>query len=216
MNGPNVDSSRRTFLKAAAGAATASAATGTAEAAEDGGGGGDSGGGGGGGRPDFDGFLSSANNYDDSVADERGASAVTVNVGAGEGFAFGPAAVWVDVGTTVTWEWTGEGGAHNVVGDGNDIDSGSAVAEEGATYEFTFEEGGIYNYFCNPHRGQGMLGGVAVGDDVPMVQPDTGGGGPTVPTSAQTIGVAASAALASTLGLTYIFMRYGGDFQEDV
>jgi halocyanin-like protein len=54
----------------------------------------------------------------DAVTDRTGESAVTVRVGTdgnGAGFGFGPAVVRVDPGTTVTWEWTGEGGQHDVV-----------------------------------------------------------------------------------------------------
>lgn len=213
MTAPNVDSSRRNFLKAAAGTATVTAASGTAAAAEDGGGGG----GGGGGKPDWGGYLSGANNYNDSTADMRDQDSVTISVGAGStGLAFDPAAVWVSPGTTVTWEWTGEGGSHNVVSDDSDINSGSPVGEAGATYEFTFEEGGIYKYYCSPHQSSGMLGGVAVGSDIPTVQPDTGGGVPALPDSAKMLGIASGFAMVSTLGLAYFFMKYGDDYEGDL
>ena len=212
MTPPNVDSSRRNFLRAAAGTATVTAATGSATAAESGGGGG-----GGGGSPDWGGYLSSANNYGDSTEDLRGQSEVTISVGAGEnGLAFDPAAAWVDTGTTVIWEWTGNGGNHNVVSDESDIDSGAAVGTEGETYEVTFEESAIHKYYCSPHQSSGMLGALAVGDDVPTVQPDTGGGGPTLPDNAKILGIASGFAMASTLGLAYLFMRYGGDYEGDL
>ena len=46
----------------------------------------------------------------DGIVDRRGESPVTITVGApgnGGDFAFKPAAVRVDPGTTVVWEWTG-------------------------------------------------------------------------------------------------------------
>jgi len=47
--------------------------------------------------------------------DARGESEVTVQVGAGDsGLAFDATKLWVDPGTTITFEWTGNGGAHNV------------------------------------------------------------------------------------------------------
>jgi len=52
---------------------------------------------------------------DDGEADRTDESTVTVAVGADDGFAFEPAAICVTTGTTVVWEWTGEGGRHNVV-----------------------------------------------------------------------------------------------------
>jgi hypothetical protein len=64
-----------------------------------------------------------------------------------------------------------------------------------------------------------MVGGIAVGEDVPTKSvggSEEGGGGvgggPAVPDSAKTIGVAASVAMVTTLGLTYFFVKYGGDY----
>lgn len=113
-------------------------------------------------------YLSNANNFPDAGLDETGSSSVTVDVGAGSGnLAFGPAAVIVDTGTTITWEWTGQGGAHNVVHDVNAssqdeeaFNSGSAVTE--TTFDHTFESAGTYLYHCIPHSAQGMKGAVIV------------------------------------------------------
>jgi halocyanin-like protein len=136
--------------------------------------------GGGGVRPDFDGYLDDARNGD-AIEDLRGDEEVTVRVGAGsQGLAFDPAGIWVDPGTTVKWEWTGDGGSHNVVSTGDaitDLNSGDAVTATGVEYEHTFEEGGITSYYCVPHQSLGMLGAVAVGDDVPTVAAGGDGGG---------------------------------------
>jgi halocyanin-like protein len=112
---------------------------------------------------DFGGYLDDANLYDgtDSVEDLRGESSVTVEVGAGSGFAFSPPAIHVDPGTAVTWEWTGEGGAHNVVANDETFDSGST--QQSGTYEYTFEEDATHTYYCVPHEGAGMKGAVVVG-----------------------------------------------------
>lgn len=116
-------------------------------------------------EPDLGGYLDDAMGYDGSIVDARGAETTTVAVGAGRiGYAFVPAALWVDTGATVLWEWTGEGGDHNVVAEDDTFDSGQIVGEEGATYEYTFEESGIYTYYCEPHLRQGMKGVVVVGD----------------------------------------------------
>jgi hypothetical protein len=64
------------------------------------------------------------------------------------------------------WEWTGQGGAHNVVAENGAFDSGEPVGEEGTTFEYTFAdagEGDVFRYACSPHRGVGMKGAVAVG-----------------------------------------------------
>jgi len=96
------------------------------------------------------------------LVDRRGRSAVTVRVGGCEnGFSFVPAAVQIDPGTTVTWEWTGLGGAHNVVAESGDFET-DIYAEEGTTFEYTFEESGTWLYYCAPHRALGMKGVVVV------------------------------------------------------
>jgi hypothetical protein len=121
------------------------------------------------------------------------------------------------VGTTIVWEWTGEGGAHNVVSDNSDVDSGSPVSDAGTTYEFTPEESQIIEYYCSPHQSQGMLGAVAVGDDIPIEQPSSGATGPPlVPDDAKVLGIASAFAISSTLGMAYLFLRYGGDYEGDI
>jgi len=217
MTDGRADVSRRGFLRTAAGATAASAAAGTATAQEET----EGDGGGGGGEPDFGGFLDQVGNFDGSVTDATGQDSATVEVGVdngGQPYGFGPAAIHVDNGATVQWEWTGEGGGHNVVSDGDGpLDSGSAVSEAGVNYEHTFEEDGIYPYVCVPHEGLEMKGAVVVGTDYPTQSSggDDGGssGPPEVPNSAKTLGVATSFVMVATLGLAYFFIRYGGDYE---
>jgi halocyanin-like protein len=202
------------------GTATGGGTAGGGTAAGDGTAGGGTAGGGGGGQPDFGTFFEDVDNYDGSVADLRGEGEPEVQVGTeanGGFFGFGPAAVHVENGATVTWTWTGRGCPHNVVADEGAFDSGEAGCEEVSPFEFTFEEDGIYRYHCAPHLQLGMKGAVVVGTDYPTA--DTGGGGggpgiPTVPDTALTLGVAAGFAMAATLGLTYLFIKYGGDYGE--
>ena len=107
-----------------------------------------------------------ANNYDGSIVDETGSDTVTVQVGVGDqNYAYGPAALRVSTGTTVEFEWTGNGGTHNVKPTEDSdfgLDSGQAVDTSGVEYEFTFEETGVATYYCGPHQALGMLGAIEV------------------------------------------------------
>ena len=111
-------------------------------------------------------YVDESSNFDSSMAVMTGQDEVSISVGAegnGGAFAFDSPAISVSTGTTVVWEWTGQGGGHNVKSESDGpLDSGSAVAEEGTTYEYTFEEAGTYLYNCVPHRTLGMVGAVVV------------------------------------------------------
>lgn len=61
-------------------------------------------------------------------------------------FSFG-AAIEVPAGTTVTWT-NNDSAPHTVTGDGG-LQSGKM--DSGATYSFTFEEAGTFNYHCEFH-----------------------------------------------------------------
>ncbi|GAB7010327.1 halocyanin domain-containing protein [Halorubrum trueperi] len=117
---------------------------------------------------EIDEYLSAgeARLYDGTIDDYTRQDEVTVSVGAGDvGFAFDPAAIRIDSGTTVVWEWTGEGGAHNVVSaeeSASDFESGDAVDDEGATFEQSFDDAGIQLYYCLPHETSGMIGAIDV------------------------------------------------------
>jgi halocyanin-like protein len=118
-----------------------------------------------GGEPAYGDWFSNVDNYEGTV-DERGSDQVTITVGtSGNGgeFGFGPAAVHVDPGTTIVWEWTGNGGSHNVVAEDGSFES-ELVGEAGHTFEYTVEGEGIITYACSPHKTLGMKGAIAVGD----------------------------------------------------
>lgn len=115
----------------------------------------------------------SADNYDGTFADERGADTVTIDVGAegnGGAFAYAPPAVVVSAGTTTEWSWTGEGNPHNVealpeeqLGESDyEFSSGEAEGGSGVNYTRTLDEQGIVLYHCEPHFSLGMKGGIAV------------------------------------------------------
>jgi len=129
----------------------------------------------------FGDWFSDVSNYE-GVVDATGRSEVTVTVGSeanGGNFGFDPAAIRVDPGTTVVWEWNGKGGVHNVVADDGSYES-ELVAESGHTFSRTFESEGVSLYYCNPHLALGMKGAVVVGNaasDAPSAGTYGGGEG---------------------------------------
>jgi halocyanin-like protein len=114
---------------------------------------------------DFEEWFGNVSNYE-GIVDMRGAETVSVAVGAagnGGGFAFEPAAVRVDPGTEVTWEWTGEGGVHNVAAEDGSYES-EMVSDAGETFAHAFDGEGVSLYACSPHKTMGMKGAVVTGD----------------------------------------------------
>jgi plastocyanin len=106
--------------------------------------------------------------------------------GAGQ-YVFSPAVVWLEQDATVSW--TVASGSHAITAyhpdndqpqrvpdDAEAFDSG--ILESGGTFEHTFGEPGVYNYYCTPHRGLGMVGFVVV--DGPR-----GGPGASAPTDVE-------------------------------
>jgi len=158
---------RRAFVRAGVGATAAVGAAGASGSAA---------------AQAYGGWMDDVSNYE-ATLDYTGQEAVTVAVGAGEdGILFDPPAILVDPGTTVTWEWTGEGGDHSVVHEpreeGEAAFESELMSDAGDTFEYTFEEAATFPYFCGPHRTLGMKGVVAVGEtDDEVVDPAAGGGG---------------------------------------
>ncbi len=111
--------------------------------------------------------------YDGEILDLRDESNITIDVGAegnGGGFAYGPSAVAISAGTEVLWEWTGEGGQHNVEAEPDDqigesdyeFSSGEPVPGADNEYSRSFDESGIALYHCEPHLSLGMKGSIVV------------------------------------------------------
>lgn len=196
------DVSRRAFMRTAGGTVAAAgvgaSATGSAAAAKK--------------KPKWPSPVQNANLG--SYKDARGQDEVKIKVGAGDGLAFDPTKVWVDPGTTVTWEWTGQGGKHNVMSVEGPADFKSKiVGEEGHTFsvDLTKENKGIIHYQCQPHAQIGMHGGIAVGGDVPTKSTgqEKATGVVFVPDAAKALGVATFFAMVATLAFAFVFLKYG-------
>ncbi|UPV99558.1 plastocyanin/azurin family copper-binding protein [Halorussus gelatinilyticus] len=176
---------RRGFMRAATGTAAAAGAAGTAAAESQ------EGSGGGGGSQE-------------------------VLVGPGGSLVFEPAELTIAPGTTVNWVW--ESDNHNIVvssqpeaasWQGTDGPP-SKTYNTGHEYSHTFQATGTYEYYCQPHETAGMTASITVQEG----GASSGGGGPAIPSSAKTLGIATTAALVFTLGLAYFFMKYGGDYGQ--
>ncbi len=166
-------------------------------------------------RPDFGGWLEGV---DGGFRDARGESSVTVEVGAdgnNGSFAFSPAGLWVDPGTTVTWEWTGSGGQHNVSAQSGASFESDLTDEAGFTFEYTFEDSGISTYQCDPHASLGMRGGVAVGDEVPLAGGDGTAGGGGLPLPGDPVGAVMFIAMIAAVGLA-VAAVFTGEFKAAV
>lgn len=109
-------------------------------------------------------YLAETPNWDGDIEDFTGEGDVTIQNGEVEDvegtFVFEPPAITIDAGTTVTWEWVGDTG-HTVTHEEEEFDSGN-ISGDGETFEQTFEEGGLYLYYCVPHRGMEQKGAVVV------------------------------------------------------
>lgn len=124
-------------------------------------------------EPNYQGWFENVSNYKGTV-EARGQDEFRITVGASgsNGFYYyGPPAVAVSPDTTVTWEWNGKGGTHNVVSTSGAFTSGQLVDDKGHTFTKEFVNPGVYRYFCNPHQSLGMKGAVFVslgqpGEDV--------------------------------------------------
>lgn len=118
-------------------------------------------------EPSYGGWFDGVSNYDGTL-DLRGRDAVTVDVGVRGNigfYKFGPPAIAVSPGTTVTWRWTGKGGDHDVRAESGAFRSGAIVGRSGHTFSHTFDDPGVYKYYCTPHRSMGMKGAVFVALD---------------------------------------------------
>lgn len=107
--------------------------------------------------------LRQTSNWDMDVFDYRGHDTVTVQVGENENgnMVFEPAAIAIDSGTTVKWEWVGDGEEHSIYTGGYPDFSTEPYSEAGVHTEQTFEEEQeLRLYSCVRH--DNMRGGIVI------------------------------------------------------
>ncbi len=75
---------------------------------------------------------------------------------------FQPETITISEGDTVKWV-NNKMAPHNVVFSDDKVKSHKQlVFSPGDSFETTFKEAGEYSYYCEPHRGAGMVGKVVV------------------------------------------------------
>lgn len=95
------------------------------------------------------------------------AAEVTIKMGADNGMlAFVPSTVEISAGDSVTWS-NNKLSPHNVVfekgpGDVSAFSHKALAFSPGETFSQTFSAPGEYTYYCEPHRGAGMVGKIVV------------------------------------------------------
>lgn len=93
------------------------------------------------------------------------AETFTVKMGTDSGLLkFEPETITVKAGDTVKWV-NNKLGPHNAVFDGSageKLSHKDLLFAPGESYKSTFSEPGTYTYYCEPHRGAGMVGKVIV------------------------------------------------------
>lgn len=78
-------------------------------------------------------------------------------------FKFSPKGTAIDVGDTVTWNFTGPTQHTATSNRGQAVKFDSGLIDAGKSYSFTFTKPGKFAYFCQPHPF--MKGSVTVGTD---------------------------------------------------
>jgi plastocyanin len=121
-------------------------------------------------------------NHDQGTPEEPSQNAEVTLRTEGSQQHFDPHVAWVEPGGTVTWKL--ESGAHDAVAYHPDNDDKplrmpedatpwrtELLSEQGATASHTFGTEGVYDYYCTPHEGVGMVGTVIVGEPDAHDQP---------------------------------------------
>jgi len=142
-------------------------------------------------------------------ADAQGTQAIDI-----ANFAFSPASVTIEAGTTVTWT-NSDGVTHTATGTGGEFDTGNIAS--GASASITFDNEGTFNYICSIHpQMTGTIvvtaaGGEPTATEVPTGMPSTGSGSSLSSAASQTSVLLIAAAVAAMLGLIALRLRHVAD-----
>tara|TARA_B100000767_G_C19765049_1_gene537131 strand:+ start:256 stop:735 length:480 start_codon:yes stop_codon:yes gene_type:complete len=97
------------------------------------------------------------------LQDEGEEHTVTVD-GFGSNIRFVPETLTINEGDTVRFLWSGELLPHNAIEQNDLFNSGDAMRDVDYTFTFDYNQSGVYDFYCEPHRDLGMLGEITVLD----------------------------------------------------
>ena len=97
------------------------------------------------------------------IQDDGEAHTVTVD-GFGSNLRFVPDTLTINEGDTVQFLWSGQLLPHNAIEQNEVFNSGDAERDVDYTYTFNYNQSGVYEFYCEPHRNLGMVGEITVID----------------------------------------------------
>ena len=97
------------------------------------------------------------------LQDEGEVYTVTVD-GFGSNLRFVPDTLTINEGDTVQFLWSGQLLPHNAIEQNEVFNSGDAMRDVDYTYTFNYNQSGVYEFYCEPHRDLGMVGEITVID----------------------------------------------------
>ncbi|MDB4656934.1 plastocyanin/azurin family copper-binding protein [Candidatus Poseidoniaceae archaeon] len=97
------------------------------------------------------------------LQDEGEEHIVTVD-GIGSNIRFVPETLTINEGDTVRFLWSGQLLPHNAIEQNELFNSGDAMTNVDYTFTFDYNQSGVYDFYCEPHRDLGMLGEITVID----------------------------------------------------
>ena len=95
------------------------------------------------------------------LQDDGEVHTVTVD-GFGSNLRFVPDTLTINEGDTVQFLWSGQLLPHNAVEQNEVFNSGDAERDVDYTYTFNYNQSGVYEFYCEPHRDLGMVGEITV------------------------------------------------------
>ena len=97
------------------------------------------------------------------LQDDGEVHTVTVD-GFGSNLRFVPDSLTINEGDTVQFLWSDQLLPHNAIEQNEVFDSGDAERNVDYTYTFNYNQSGVYEFYCEPHRNLGMIGEITVID----------------------------------------------------